>query len=252
MVRQRFNQAIWLAMAAALVLFPLMREVSLSGNETKIPLVQPWCAVIIIYTCSLLPRRPVLYHNGHRVDEHTSTSLASLLYFSWYPLYKPFLARLEKPELKDLPVLPLSQRLRTIRDRFNANQKQRSLFRRLLWTWRYTFALQWLVTLAHSLSQFLGQYMLLHLLRCLESGSTSQRPAVAYAMCMGLSLLAENISAGWVTWITQAKLNVPIAAFTKGLLFEKMTVRKMLREAEPTARDEPRPSSLGALVSKDW
>ncbi|KAM3511567.1 hypothetical protein MY11210_004785 [Beauveria gryllotalpidicola] len=103
----------------------------------------------------------------------------------------------------------------------------------------------------HSGSQFAGQYLLQRLLGSLERPFAQQQYAIGYALSLGLALLLENMSAGWTTWVTQAKLTIPMTALLKGLLFEKMTKKRSSQQAAPQAAKSKDVLSLESLMSND-
>lgn len=210
------------------------------------------CALAIVVCSLTLPRSPAVYKDGRLVDHQSGTSIISLLSFSWYPLYRPEFLELESISLRALPILPLSQRMRTARRNFMQCASGDKLLSQLMWTWRHSLFLQWSLTLLHSASQFAGQYLLQRLLGSLERPFAQQQYAMAYALSLGLALLLENMSAGWTTWVTQAKLTIPMTALLKGVLFENMTRRRSSQQAAPQAAKRKDGLSLGGLMSNDW
>ncbi|KAM3498652.1 hypothetical protein MY10362_008041 [Beauveria mimosiformis] len=96
------------------------------------------------------------------------------------------------------------------------------------------------------------QYLLQRLLGSLERPFAQQQYTMGYALSLGLALLLENMSAGWTTWVTQAKLTTPMTALLKGSLFENMTRRRSSQQAAPQAAKRKDVLSLGSLMSNDW
>lgn len=72
--------------------------------------------------------------------------------------------------------------------------------------------------------------MLLKLLRHLEASPSVPAQGYLCVAGMGVALISEHISAGWITWITQARLSLPMTALLKGLMFESMSSRYKLHD----------------------
>ncbi len=210
------------------------------------------CALSIAIACLTLPRRPAVYEDGRLVDQQNGASVISLLSFSWYPFYQPSFYSFDSLRLLNVPITPLAQRIRTVRRDFIQCASGDMLLSQLAWAWRSSFSMQWTLTLLHSMSQFSGQYLLQRLLGCLEQPHSQQQHAMGYALCLGLALLSENMSAGWITWVTQAKLSIPMTALLKGLLFEEMTKKQSSQRTKPKTGKGENVLSLESLMSYDW
>lgn len=255
-VRERYKQGICAAASAAVFALYITHQDTMTEDRSTIISTERICALTIGIASLNLPRRPAVYENGRLVDQQNGASIVSLLSFSWYPLYQRRFSGLDNVHLDDLPITPLTQRIRTLQRNFAQCASGDMLLSRLAWAWGYSFSMQWGVTLIHSVSQFAGQYLLQRLLSCLERPLAQQQPAMGYAVCLGLALLSENMSAGWITWVTQARLSIPMTAFLKGLLFDKMTKKQSSQQAElkTTKRIDERKNvlSLESLMSNDW
>lgn len=210
------------------------------------------CALAIAIACLTFPRRLAVYKDGRLVDQENGASVISLLSFSWYPFYQPSSHKPDSLSLSDVPITPLAQRIRTVRRDFMQCAPSGVLLSRLVRAWRYSFLLQWALTLLYSMSQLSSQYLLHGLLGCLERPRSQQQHAMGYALCLGLALLLENMSAGWITWVTQAKLSIPMTALLKGLLFERMTKQQSSRRTTPNAGKGENTPFLESLISSEW
>ncbi|OAA52214.1 ABC transporter, transmembrane domain, type 1 [Beauveria brongniartii RCEF 3172] len=249
--RERYRLGICAAISTAILMMYVTYSESRMELDLSIWTAEKVCA-LAIGLCSLtLPRSPAVYKDGRPVDHQSGTSIISLLSFSWYPLYRPEFLELESLSLRALPILPLSQRIRTAQRNFIQCASSDRLLSQLIWTWRHSLFLQWSLTLLHSASQFAGQYLLQRLLGSLERPFAQQQYTMGYALSLGLALLLENMSAGWTTWVTQAKLTIPMTALLKGVLFENMTRRRSSHQAAPQAAKRKDVLSLGSLMSND-
>lgn len=249
-MRERYKQGVGaLASAAVLALYIGLHDF-MRGPCVSIAFIEMNCVLVISIACLTLPRRPVLYNDGRLIDQQNGASIISLLSFSWFPLYQHRFSALENLSLRDLPVAPLAHRMRPLRQIFMQSASDDMLMLRLIKAWRYSFYLQWALTMLHSMSQFASQYLLQRLLSCLEPPLT-QHYAMGYAVCLGLALLSENMSAGWITWVTQAKLSLPMTALLKGVLFETMTKKRSSQQAKPKAAQRNDVFSLESLMSND-
>lgn len=251
-IRQRYSQGICAAVSTGLLALNAAYQELAGTHAFVLVSTRNICAMTVILACLTLPRRPVVYANGRRVDQKNGASIFSLLSFSWYPLYQPSFSSLNALTLGDLPMVSLSQRFATVQQTFLNSASDDVLLRRLACTFRNALLLQWSLTLIHGLSQFAGQYLLQRLLSCLERRLAQQQSAMGYTVSLGLALLSENMSAGWITWVTQAKLVIPTTALLKGLLFKKMTKKQNLQTREPKTSKTKDAMSLESLMLNDW
>ncbi|KGQ06928.1 ABC transporter ATP-binding protein/permease VMR1 [Beauveria bassiana D1-5] len=249
--RERYRHGICAAISAAILTIYVTYSESRMELDLSIRTAERGCALAIGFCSLTLPRSPAVYKDGRLVDHQSGSSIISLLSFSWYPLYRPAFLELESISLRALPILPLSQRIRAAQRNFMQCASSDRLLSRLIWTWRHTIFLQWSLTLLHSGSQFAGQYLLQRLLGSLERPFAQQQYAMGYALSLGLALLLENMSAGWTTWVTQAKLTIPMTALLKGVLFENMTRQRSSQQAAPQTTKGKAMPSLGSLMSND-
>ncbi|OAR00883.1 hypothetical protein LLEC1_07344 [Akanthomyces lecanii] len=250
-VRERYKQGIYGALSAGVLAFYITQQDVMTEHSIAIISTERVCALAIAIACLTLPRRPAVYEDGRIVDGQNGASVISLLSFSWYPFYRPDFANVGSLSLLDVPVVPFAQRVRTVRRDFMQRGPSDMLLSRLVWTWRYSFFMQWALTMLHSMFQFSGQYLLQRLLGCLEQPRSQQQPAMGYVSCLGLALLSENLSAGWITWVTQANLAIPMTSLLKGLLFEKMTKKQSSQRTTPKTRKDENTLSLESLMSND-
>lgn len=251
-VRERYNQGIYAATSAAVLALYITQHDIMTEHRIATMSTELVCALSIAIACLTFPRRPAVYKDGRLVDQENGASVISLLSFSWYPFYQHSFHNPDSLSLSDVPITPLAQRIRTVRRNFMQCAPSGVLLSRLVCTWSRSFFLQWALTLLHSMSQHSSQYLLHGLLGCLERPRSQQQHAMGYALCLGLALLLENMSAGWITWVTQAKLYTPMTALLKGLLFEQMTKQQSSRRIAPNAEKGEKAPFLESLISSDW
>ncbi|KAJ3476686.1 hypothetical protein NLG97_g9045 [Lecanicillium saksenae] len=169
---ERYTQGLCTAgSATVLALLITYRDIVINHN-LEIVSTERICTVSIIIACLTLPRRPVVHVDGRRVDHQNGASVISLLSFSWYPLYQPAFSVATNLNLHDLVLLPLSQRIRTLQQRFSQCASHGRLLYKLTLAWRRPLSFQWALTLLHGLSQFAGQYFVQRLLSCMEQPSS--------------------------------------------------------------------------------
>jgi hypothetical protein len=211
-----------------------------------------------------LPRRPPVFIEGRPVDSGKDVSALHRYSFSWcFPL---LVLAMKKGSLDqdDLPRPDNATRAKSLTQRWLEKWPQASNTRRL-WVklaiqHKWALSLQWLLTLAQSFGNVAPQFVLLHLLRLLESRQVG-RSVSSEAWIWVLALLASTflpiILENWLFWVSQADITIPVRAELSSLIFQKALRRKDVKGAfnlgkeseakDDTAKANGQPSTGGDL-----
>lgn len=189
----------------------------------------PWTQMLAalfqsVASLSLPQRQHSNVDSEHYAEEH-ATSVISLLCFSWVSSL-PGLKRVD-----DLPKVPLGRRTRTIRDNFHAKAGDGALWMKLARTHRWNFLIQGLLVFIKSLSQFGTRFALHQLLVRLEEVSGSSLEKWLCVIGLGVGLVGDGITSGWLTWFTQMWMSSTTTSLLRSLLFEKSTRLQLQHEA---------------------
>lgn len=240
--RLRYTHASSIALSAIVTATSLVRKGRPSAQDGySLPWPEVAAALAILFGAICLPRRPVVFYRGHRVDQEHGASVLSRFSFSWSPFHRSGEAQPEKIDLQDVPAVAHSWRVRTLRERFESMGRGASgspspLWQRLVRTFWPRLAQQWLLVLLTAVSEFGSRVALHQLLKGLEkshSGQAGVSPAGPWIWVagLGLGLLANTVARAWLNWVTQMKLQMPVMALLNALVFDKTTRRQLHHEA---------------------
>lgn len=210
-------------------------------------------AGVVLGLCGIsIPRRPEVFHNGHRVDRLHTVSLLARLNWSWPA---DVLERAAQQKDLDLRDLPRPDRHRRARETHSDWEKTRSdtgsLWKTIIVTHRVKFALQWATALLSSVLNFAPQWCVLNLLRILERPTSLQEitPPMdpwVWAFLMTLAILSQSWVESFILWLSWAEISIPIRAQLASAVFEKSLVRKTQRSAPCSRRGSEPGGTLGA------
>ncbi|KAL1840259.1 hypothetical protein VTK73DRAFT_3804 [Phialemonium thermophilum] len=230
------------------------------------------CASTLLASLSLR-RRPTVFFRGQRVDQEHGVSLLARCSFSWIaPVFR--LARARPLGLPDLPAVGHRRRARTLRQSLAAQQRSQRLWRQLVGVFAPTIVRHWVLVLLAALCGVGSRAALYQLLRCLEpaqrrpdedlpSGDTT-RAALAWVAVLGLSLAARSVLDTRLSWLSETRLQMPVIATLKALVFDKSTRIPISHGAAAPSGDQRQPRqtgkearggagpSLTSLMTNDW
>ena len=151
----------------------------------------------LIFTTLMIPRRPDVYHDGQIVDRMYTVEAFSRFQFDWP---QDILRNATKKNNLDLVDLPRPDRYTRSRE-VSADWKKRGYTHRLYLSvirahgWK--FALQWLLTLGSSILNFAPQWVILQLLRILETrvpGQTYGADIWIWVVWLGVAIVSQSVS----------------------------------------------------------
>jgi hypothetical protein len=226
-------------------------------NGRQILWSQLVAALVVLLACASLPRRPMVFFQGNRVDHEHGASILARLSFSWGPFHQTWAGGIpEKIGLRDLPAVAHNLRVRTLERRFRNKAGKAVLWRQIFRTFLARLIRQWLLVLLKALSGFGSRFAFHQLLECLESRLVRGSEAWMWVIGLGFGLLAETIVGGSLSWFTQMKLEMPVIALLNALVFEKTTRRQLVHGKSQAnggnEKEEQQPGpSLTDMISND-
>lgn len=227
----------------------------LAGREStssRLQIAQILAGVVLGLCGISVPRRPEVFHNGHRVDGLHTVSLLARLNWSWPADVLERAAQQKDLDLRDLPRPDRHRRAReTHSDWEKTSSGTGSLWKTIIVTHRVKFALQWATALLSSVLNFAPQWCVLNLLRILERPTSLQEitPPMdpwVWAFLMTLAILSQSWVESFILWLSWAEISIPIRAQLASAVFEKSLVRKTQRSAPCSRRGSEPGGTLGA------
>ncbi|KAK4227258.1 hypothetical protein QBC38DRAFT_364659 [Podospora fimiseda] len=196
-----------------------------------------------------LPRRPDVYYQGELVDRQYTTSALSRSTLAW-PYDMLSLAKRKKNlDMADL-TRPDSY---TRADCVSASWKQAN-YKHPLWlsvilAHKRAFTTQFVLTLISSVLNFAPQWVILQLLKFMETRHIGNRPildAWIWVVWLGVAIIAQAWFENFTWWLSFAELNIPVRAQLSALVFEKSMRRKDVKGASKSKKkDQPEQSETG-------
>ena len=194
-------------------------------------------AVTSFVAFASIPRRPDVFLDGNIIDQQYTVSLLRRYSFSWAtPLL--VLAKTRALDLSDLPQLDHHTRSRNLSARLPTDNCERRLWRLLVTAHARTLVHQWTLILLKSVFGFTTPFVLHRFLQRLErapNASGTDGQAWAWVLALGFSLLMEVLVDGWLKWVTESRLELPLQAQLQSLVFQKAMRRQIVHDTEPAA-----------------
>lgn len=237
-MHKRYNHGIACAISAFIALAIAIRKVLLQFGQLS-QLISPIviAALSILFGLGSLHRRPAVFLDSSPVDQETTVSLLAMLSFSWYPFHRTGIGYPDSLDLQDLPAVASNLRARNLRAAFGSRERSSRLWKRLIGTFWVRLGQQLLLVVVKVVSEFGSRLALHRLLQALEKPALDASEARLWVLLLGVALTFDAIAGGWLAWITQMKLQMPIIALLKALIFEKMTRRQITYE-DNSLRDD--------------
>jgi hypothetical protein len=184
-------------------------------------------AILAISSYLSFTRAPDVYHNGKVVDRQHRTSFLAKWNFSWATdLLK--LARSRTIIADDLPALPCEGRPRDVQEAYLAASHKGKLWWRLFKAFRRPLFTQWAITAVLSLLSILPEFTMQQILGILEQtrtgedkGATMTSRLWMWTAVLGVGLLLKVYLNTWLSWVTMARLQMPVFSLLATLVFDK-------------------------------
>ncbi|KAJ9151903.1 p-loop containing nucleoside triphosphate hydrolase protein [Pleurostoma richardsiae] len=202
---------------------------------------------LLAFASVSIPRRPDVYNeNGQRIDPMYTVSAFSRFNFGW-PKDVLDLARKKKNlDMADLPRPDHFTRAKDVTKDWRKRNPDHPLWLSIILAHKMAFALQWVLTLGTAILNFAPQWVILQLLRILESrggGGTYDAQVWMWVVWLGLVIIVQNFVESYTFWLSWAELTIPIRAQLSSLIFEKSMRRKDVKgtgkSSNKKAQEEP-------------
>ena len=226
---------------------PLLRSAPAAFALRVVELVFSVCLAV---SSLCIPRRPDVFFQGELVDRMYTASAFGRFTFSWPSNLLNLAAKKRDLDLADLTRMDQFTRAAAV----SANWKAQETGGKRLWlalalAHKKPLAVQWFITLCASILNFAPQWVILQLLRFLESrqpGSKEGIEAWMWVVWLGVAIIAQSWVEAYVWWLSYAELHIPVRAQLSALIFEKSMRRKDVKgagkskkKAEETESAEP-------------
>lgn len=182
-------------------------------------------------TASLcIPRRPEVFDKDGKPIDRTYTTTA-LSRFTWgWPIHLLKLAGKQKQlDLDELPKLDHYTRSAELSADWKTRAPKQRLWLSIASAYKVALAKQWVLTLASSFLNFGPQWVILQLLRILETRGKQEHYAVdvwMWVLWLGLVTIAQSWVEFHIYWLSIADLAVPVRGQISALIFEKSMRKK--------------------------
>ncbi|OIW25895.1 P-loop containing nucleoside triphosphate hydrolase protein [Coniochaeta ligniaria NRRL 30616] len=186
-------------------------------------------AILLAISGLAIPRRPDVYFNGELVDRMYTVSAFSRFTWSWPHDILSLAKKKKNLDMVDLTRPDHETRAVAVSEDWKRKNYRYKLWISLLLAHKKAFAIQWILTLVTSFLNFAPQWVILQLLRILESRHPGDRigPEVwIWAVWLGVVIIAQSWVECYVFWLSWAQLTIPVRAQLSALIFEKAMRKK--------------------------
>lgn len=176
-----------------------------------------------------IPRRPAVFDDGRPVDAMNTETALSKYTFAWSAVILQLAATKGTLDLDDLPRPDHKTRSRDVTKSWIDANRSGSLILRLFLAHKWSFAIQWFLTLIQAFGNLAPQFALLHILRFLEQregGKPISSEAWIWVILLGVATAISSWVEAWLYWISHSGLAIPARAQLSALVFEKSMRRK--------------------------
>ena len=225
-----------------------------SENPEQIGLRVTQLMLVVLAALSgvTLPRRPELFLDGKPVDGMYTVSALSRYSFSWL---QPLLAtarQKKRLELDDLPKMDHYTRSKDLSNVWARSTRPRKLWIKVFLAHKWSFMIQWFLTLLQAFGNFAPQFMTYHILKILEKrepGKQVNAEAWVWVVALMLATIGASWIESWLFWLSWAELAIPIRAQLSALIFQKAMRRKDVKGASKSKKKYDRDGSSMADAS---
>ncbi|KAI1821823.1 P-loop containing nucleoside triphosphate hydrolase protein [Xylaria intraflava] len=197
-----------------------------------------------------IPRRPDVFYEGELVEPLYTTTALSRYTWSW-PSSLLKLATEKSLGLSDLPRPNHLVRAKTVTAEWDSHDfNKHPLWVSVALAHKWSFIIQWTLSLVAAISAFGPQWVVLQILHLLERRQ-DDRPLGYEAWMCAVWLVVAILAQTWVEtvifWLSWAELCVPIRAELSSLIFQKSMRRKDVKggNKRKTGPDSEEPAVPG-------
>ncbi|KFY39986.1 hypothetical protein V494_03725, partial [Pseudogymnoascus sp. VKM F-4513 (FW-928)] len=242
------------ALCAQFVLIARMRSTLEPLPIFNLRVAQVILATAVAFANLTIPRRPAVFIDGNRpIDAMNTDSALSKYTFEWCNAILRFAGKKGTLNMSDLPRPNAQTRSADLAARWTQANLPGSLMVRIFLTHKWSFAGQWGLAFIQAFGNFAPQFVLLQILRALErrgAGEPITSEAFVWVAALGVMTVASSWVEGWLLWLSQSDLSIPIRAELSALVFEKSMRRKDVKSVAKTAEGEVDEENVEAGATK--
>ncbi|KAL2155016.1 hypothetical protein VTH82DRAFT_3692 [Thermothelomyces myriococcoides] len=205
-----------------------------------------------------IPRRPDVFYRSELVDRMWTASPFVRFTWSWASDLLALASKKKDLDLADLPRPNQFFRAASVSASWRARKHTgKRLWLDLILVHSKPLVLQWLATFVSSVLNLAPQWVILQLLRLLETrepGSRQELEAWMWVIWLAIVMIAQGWVETYVWWLGYCDLQIPIRAQLSALIFEKSMRRKDVKGAEDSkkkASEEGSAESSSATTKED-
>ncbi|KAI1811841.1 P-loop containing nucleoside triphosphate hydrolase protein [Poronia punctata] len=213
-----------------------------------IRLVEIITVVCLGFASLTIPRRPDVFYNGELVDRMYSATAWSRFNWSWPSSILSLAATKKNLDLSDLPRPNHYVRAKDAIAAWEAFGFKRSLWISVILAHKWSFALQWSMSLIAAVLNFAPQWVVLQILHLLERRDDHERVGYdgwIWAIWLMVAILAQSWVETHIFWLSWCELCIPIRAQLSALVFGKAMRRKDVKGTSKAAPDSTEPTATG-------
>lgn len=209
------------------------------------PLLASLWAVELALTASLaiaslsLPRRPDVFKDGHMVDRMYTVSAFSRFNFSWPSGVLTLASKKKNLDMADLSRPDHYTRAAEVSADWKRRDYKHRLWISAILAHKGALVLQWVLTLCSSVLNFAPQWVILQLLRILETrepGSRNGLEVWVWVIWLFVAIVSQAWLESYIFWLSWAELTIPVRAQLSALVFEKAMRRKDVKGSEKSKK----------------
>ncbi|KAK3393601.1 P-loop containing nucleoside triphosphate hydrolase protein [Podospora didyma] len=181
-----------------------------------------------------LPRRPDVFYEGELVDRMLTASAFGRFTWGWPVSLLKLAAKKKDLDMADLTRPNSENRASAVSADWKRRNSQHRLWLSVLLAHKGAFATQWFLTLCTSILNFAPQWVILQLLRILETshiGATYGFDVWIWVVWLGVAIVAQSWVESYLFWLSYAELSITVRAQLAALIFEKAMRRKDVKGA---------------------
>ncbi|KAG9233617.1 putative ABC bile acid transporter [Amylocarpus encephaloides] len=220
-----------------------LRRTSFSGFSLIIGLraLQLFLAVFAGFASLSIPRRPEVYHGGNPVDRMMSVSALHRYSFAWVGYLLARARSKNRLNQDDLPTMNHYTRAKELSEEWAAMKPSSRIWIQIFRAHKYSFMVQWCLTLGQALGNFAPQYVIFHILQILERripGEAVDPEAWIWVLVLALATIGASWNESWLFWISWSEIAIPVRSQLGGLIFQKSMRRKDVKGAAKEDKKE--------------
>ncbi|KAK0113328.1 hypothetical protein ONS95_013584 [Cadophora gregata] len=196
--------------------------------------------LVAVFSISL-PRRPEVFHDGVPVDGMNTVSALGKYTFGWVEHLLVLSRKKNRLELEDLPKMDQYTRSKDLSEAWAATSHEKKLWIEIFLEHKWSFMVQWFLTLLQAFGNFAPQFVTYHILKILEKrlpGDAVSFEAWIWVVTLTIATIGAAWIESWLFWISWSEVAIPIRAQLAALIFQKAMRRKDVKGASKSAKKD--------------